>query len=118
MNYFSNTPVGRFRLIAVLEGISYLVLLLIAMPLKYFYGMPATVTYCGWVHGLFFMLFLLTLTQAASNQNWKFGRSFLAFLSSLFPFATFPLERKLYKEEKAKLAAQKMPVSKLKSIEG
>lgn len=111
MNYFSNTPVGRFRLIAVLEGISYLILLFIAMPLKYFYGMPVAVTYCGWVHGLFFMLFLLTLMQAASDQNWKFGKSFVMFLASLIPFATFPLERKLYKEEKAKLAEEKVPVS-------
>ncbi len=112
MNYFSNTPVGRFRLIAVLEGISYLVLLFVAMPLKYFYSMPEVVTYCGWVHGLFFMLFLLTLTQAAGDQSWKFGKSFLMFLSSLFPFATFPLERRLYKEEKAKLATEKVPSSK------
>lgn len=107
MNYFSNTPVGRFRLIAVLEGISYLVLLFIAMPLKYFLDMPAFVTYTGWVHGGLFMLFLLTLTGAASDQNWNFGRSFLAFLTSIIPFGTFPLERKLYKAEKAKLLDEK-----------
>ena len=105
MNYFSNTPVGRFRFIAVLEGISYLILLFIAMPLKYFFEMPSVVTYTGWVHGVLFMLFLLTLTGAASNQNWSFGKSFVAFLTSLIPFATFPLERRLYKAGKARMVS-------------
>ena len=49
---FSNTDLGRFRLVAISEGISFLLLLFIAMPLKYAAGMPEGVTYVGWAHGL------------------------------------------------------------------
>ncbi|MEO6814112.1 MAG: DUF3817 domain-containing protein [Ginsengibacter sp.] len=97
---FSNTPIGRFRLIAIIEGISYIVLLFIAMPLKYFAGFPDAVKYTGWVHGLLFMLYLLGLISAKINLDWGFKKTVVAFLASLIPFATFVLEKSLRKEEK------------------
>ncbi len=103
MNYFTNSPVGRFRLVAIIEGISYLFLLFIAMPLKYMFDAPAFVTYTGWVHGVFFMLYILTLIPAASDNKWGFKKSFFAFMASLIPFATFILDRNLHREEKLKL---------------
>lgn len=106
MNYFTNTPVGRFRLVAILEGISYLFLLFIAMPLKYFYDSPASVTYTGWIHGLLFMLYILTLIAAKSDCGWRFKRTFWLFLASLIPFATFIVDRNLHREEKLKLQAE------------
>ncbi|MCO6496063.1 MAG: DUF3817 domain-containing protein [Chitinophagaceae bacterium] len=105
MNYFTNTSVGRFRLIAIIEGISYLVLLFIAMPLKYYFDMPKVVTYTGWVHGLFFMLYIVTLQKASSEKGWPFKRTMGYFLMSFVPFGTFWVDRKLYKEEKAALSA-------------
>lgn len=105
MNYFSNTPIGRFRLIAVIEGISYLVLLFIAMPLKYWFDAPLYVKYTGWVHGVFFILYLLTLISAKSAGEWGFKKTFIAFLASLIPFATFALDRSLRKEERLALEA-------------
>lgn len=99
---FTNTPLGRFRLIAITEGISYLVLLFIAMPLKYWGGFSSAVTYTGWVHGLLFILYILTLISAAVNGNWSFKKSFLAFLASLVPFATFVLDKNLKAEERIK----------------
>ena len=96
---FSNSAIGRFRLIALTEGISYIVLLFIAMPLKYFAGFPDAVKYTGWVHGLLFMLYLLGLVSAKINLNWSFKKALIAFLASLIPFATFILERSLRKEE-------------------
>lgn len=106
MNYFSNTPLGRFRLVAIIEGISYLFLLFIAMPVKYLFHEPALVTYTGWVHGALFMLYIVTLISANSNEGWGFKKSFLAFLAAFVPFATFILERKLHREEKLKLQTQ------------
>lgn len=100
MNYFPNTPIGRFRLIAIIEGISYLFLLFVAMPLKYYAGMPEVVTYNGWVHGILFMLYIYTLISASIDRKWNFKKTSLAFLASLVPFATFVLDRKLYTEEK------------------
>ncbi|MEO5648316.1 MAG: DUF3817 domain-containing protein [Ginsengibacter sp.] len=96
---FSNSPIGRFRLIAITEGISYIVLLFIAMPIKYFAGFPDAVKYTGWVHGLLFMLYLLGLISAKINLNWGFKKTFIAFLASLIPFGTFVLDVSLRKEE-------------------
>ncbi|MBN9350777.1 MAG: DUF3817 domain-containing protein [Chitinophagaceae bacterium] len=106
MKYFSNTPVGRFRLIAVIEGISYLTLLFISMPIKYILHEPSVVTYNGWVHGILFMLYLWSLTNVAGNERWRFGKSMKAFFAAFIPFATFVLEKKLHKEEKMKLATE------------
>ncbi len=108
MNYFPNTPVGRFRLVAVIEGISYLFLLLIAMPLKYMFHEPAVVTYTGWVHGLFFMLYILTLISANSSEGWGFKKSFIAFLAAFIPFAAFVLEKRLLREENLKLQGEEV----------
>lgn len=93
--------VHRFRRIAYVEGISYVVLLFIAMPLKYFAGFPIAVRVVGLVHGLLFIAYVVTLWLAASEAGWSLKRSFVAFLASLVPFATFPLERHLRAEAAA-----------------
>ncbi len=98
MGSFQATTMGRFRLIAVLEGISYLVLLFIAMPLKYFAGLPDAVKYVGWAHGLLFVLFGIFLLLVWIKYKWSFGKTTVAFVASLLPFATFVLDKKLKKE--------------------
>lgn len=97
---FSNTELGRFRMVAISEGISFVVLLFIAMPLKYFAGMAESVTYVGWVHGLLFVLYILSLLTVRSGLNWNFKKTLVAFLASLLPFGTFILDKSLRKEEK------------------
>ena len=98
---FSNTDLGRFRLVAISEGISFLLLLFIAMPLKYAAGMPEGVTYVGWAHGLLFVLYILALISASISLNWKFKKIMVAFLASLVPFGTFILDKRLQKEERS-----------------
>jgi integral membrane protein len=101
MNFkFSNTALGRFRLVAISEGFSYLLLLFIAMPLKYMAGWSEGVTYVGWVHGLLFMLYILALVTVKFTLNWGVKKTIIAFLASLIPFATFILDKSLQKEEK------------------
>lgn len=96
---FSNTSIGRFRFVAITEGISYLLLLFIAMPLKYFADMPLAVKYTGWVHGLLFTLYVITLLQVKFDRNWNFKKTAIAFIASLLPYATFILDKSLRKEE-------------------
>ena len=98
---FSNTPLGRFRMAAITEGISFIVLLFIAMPLKYIAGDPRAVLYVGWVHGLLFMVYILILIIVAIKLEWKFKKTVIAFLASLIPFGTFILDKSLKKEERA-----------------
>ncbi|MCK9161189.1 MAG: DUF3817 domain-containing protein [Arcobacter butzleri] len=86
---------SKFRLIAFMEGISYLLLLFIAMPLKYFAGMPIFVKVVGMAHGVLFILFLLYLFFASKEKSWSLGFNTMAFIASLVPFGTFVLEKKL-----------------------
>jgi len=99
-NSFFNTALGRFRLVAILEGISYLVLLFIAMPLKYIWQLPLAVKYTGWAHGVLFVLYMLLLLLVWIELKWKFTRVLWAFVASLIPFGTFILDKQLQKESK------------------
>lgn len=97
---FSNTDLGRFRLVAISEGISFVILMFIAMPLKYFADMPKPVTYVGWIHGVLFVLYILALITVKISRNWNFKKTVVAFIASLLPFGTFILDKSLRKEEK------------------
>lgn len=92
------TAVGRFRFIALLEGISFLVLLAIAMPLKYVWDMPIYVTVVGALHGLLFVLYMLGLMLAALEKKWSLGLICYAALASFIPFATFVLDVRLKRQ--------------------
>lgn len=87
-----------FVKIAFLEGISYLLLLLIAMPLKYFANIPEGVKYIGWLHGILFVLFCIYLLKVWIGLKWSFGKVLGAFIASLLPFGTFLLDARLKKE--------------------
>lgn len=99
------TAIGRLRAVMLAEGISYLVLLFVAMPLKYAAGMPFAVRIAGMVHGALFVLFIAALLQAASDRGWKASRSALVFAASLVPFANFAMDRRLREEEEGAAAA-------------
>jgi integral membrane protein len=99
MPFSLKTPLSRFRFIGILEGISYLVLLGIAMPLKYWAGWPLAVKYVGWAHGVLFMAYIITLIAVAFDRRWSFIRVVVAFVASLVPFGTFWLEGRLKNEE-------------------
>lgn len=104
MNYtpsIAKTRIKRLRIIGLLEGVSYLVLLGIAMPLKYYAGYPMAVKVVGWIHGLLFVLFLVAVLQTAVILKWTVGRVLAAFFASIVPFGPFVLDKSLQKEEKA-----------------
>jgi integral membrane protein len=94
------TAIGRLRVIGLAEGVSYLVLLGIAMPLKYAAKMPMPVKIVGWIHGLLFILFIAALVHAAVSARWKLIRVATAFIASLLPFGTFVLDKSLQREER------------------
>nr|WP_037583279.1 DUF3817 domain-containing protein [Stigmatella aurantiaca] len=86
------------RLIGLLEGLSFLALLFIAMPLKYLLEWPLAVRVVGSLHGLLFLLFVSALFRVATEHHWPLRRSFTAFGASLVPFGTFVLDRALKRE--------------------
>jgi len=93
-----NTLLKNFLTVAVAEGVSYLILLLIAMPLKYWGNFPHAVQYVGWAHGVLFVAFMVLLLLVWIKYKWSFGKVVLAFIASLLPFGTFVLDRKLKAE--------------------
>ncbi len=93
----STTTLDRFRFVAIAEGISFVLLLFVAMPLKYFAGQPLPVKYIGWVHGVLFVAYCIFLLMAWIQYKWSFGKAIFAFVASLLPFGTFILEKRLKK---------------------
>jgi len=90
------SPLGRFRIIAFLEGCSYL-LLGFTMILKYRYDLPEPNYVVGMAHGVLFMLYVILLVQVGWIYHWSIIKVFLAFLASFIPFGTFIAEVKLFK---------------------
>jgi integral membrane protein len=86
------------RLVGILEGISFLVLLFVAMPLKYAYGYPIAVRIAGSVHGGLFLWFVATLYRVGDERDWPAKRSATALVAALLPFGPFVLERSLRRE--------------------
>jgi integral membrane protein len=100
------TKLEQLRLIALIEGVSFLLLLFIAMPLKYMAGIPLAVRIMGMLHGVLFVLFIVALIGAASEREWPLKRSLTAFVSSLIPFGTFVFDKSL----KSEIELAKQPI--------
>lgn len=83
------------RIVGAAEGISFLLLLGVAMPMKYFAGMPLAVRIVGTLHGVLFLLYLVAVFRAARLNCWSWVRIVEAIWASLYPFGTFLLDRKL-----------------------
>lgn len=86
--------INRFRWVALMEGISFLVLLFIAMPLKYFADMPLAVKYVGWAHGVLFIAYIVLAIPLFTHVKWPLERVYGVGIASLLPFGTFVLERR------------------------
>ncbi len=93
-----SSPIGRLRIISITEGISFVLLLGIAMPLKYMAGIPEAVFIVGLVHGLLFILFCMALLNAWLACRWGMGPPAWIFLASLIPFAPLLVERWLRRQ--------------------
>ncbi len=86
------TPLGRFRAIALAEGVSYLMLFGLTMPLKYLAGMPTPNKVVGLLHGLLSVAYVALLIDVALQRRWSLVRSLVALVASLLPFGAFVLE--------------------------
>lgn len=93
------TTLGRLRLVGWWEGWSFLLLLLVAMPLKYFADQPLAVRVVGLAHGVLFVLFVLAAAHASVVQGWPMKRTALVLLGALLPFGPFVIDAKLLRGE-------------------
>lgn len=104
-NSLLSSALGRFRLISFAEGISFLILLGIAMPLKYIWNMPEAVKVAGMLHGALFVTYCILLLMAMIDLKWKFTTALMLFLASILPFGFLLAERMYLKKQAAKTAA-------------
>jgi integral membrane protein len=92
-----STAVGRLRAIGFLEGCSFLILLLIAMPIKYIGKNPEPVNVIGMLHGGLFILYVIALLGAWAKERWPFRTAFFGGLASVVPLGPFIFDRWLAK---------------------
>lgn len=93
-----------FRLVAMAEGISFLLLVFIAMPIKWIPalgGNPMPVRYVGMAHGILFVLYVVLLIRCMVEYNWNIKKAAILFIASILPFGTFYADKKYLKPEEA-----------------
>ena len=90
----------QFKMIAIIEGWSFMLLLLIGMPLKYYAGIPLPVKLLGWMHGVLFVAYAALLLNVWLKCGWSFMKALLALAVSFIPLGTFWFERKYLDEAK------------------
>ncbi|HRH70995.1 MAG: DUF3817 domain-containing protein [Flavobacteriales bacterium] len=86
--------IKRFRTVAIAEGWSFLLLLFVAMPLKYIFDAPLAVKIVGWAHGVLFIGYWVLAVPLFTKLKWDLERIIGLGLASLLPFGTFVMERK------------------------
>ncbi len=97
MTTLFTTQLGIFRILAFIEGVSFLVILFITMPLKYVLEMPQPNKIFGMLHGVLFILYVVGVIYLTFTQKWSLKKSVLALLASIIPFGTFWADAKLFK---------------------
>jgi integral membrane protein len=90
-----------FRILAQTEGVSYLLLFALSMPLKYWAGIREPNIYIGYVHGVLFIAYVVMATMLWRERNWSNREYFYLLLASLLPFATFYVDSRFLKYQQA-----------------
>ena len=92
-----NKTLKQFRLIALLEGVSYL-LLALTMMLKYSYDMPGPNKIVGMAHGVLFIAYCIYLLILLTKYKWSFLDAVVSFIASLLPFGTFIADKMIFRK--------------------
>ena len=98
--FVMKNPIATLRKIALVEGLSYLVLLGIAMPLKYLMDQPLAVKVVGWLHGVLFVWLCALILIAMIKAGLSLGRATAVFIASLLPFGPYLLDKRMVGWEK------------------
>lgn len=90
-----------FRIIALLEGVSYILLLFIATPIKYLYNDPQYVKMLGMPHGILFMAYVAFAIFISPEMKWSKRTLWIVLIASIIPFGTFYIDKKYLKQKHA-----------------
>lgn len=99
MKNLFKTKLGRLRIIGFLEGISLLILVFVAVPMKYYFLDPSLTKSLGPIHGALFLLFIINTVGVGIEQNWRFRKTtWKVILACFIPFGTFYIDRKIFSQ--------------------
>jgi integral membrane protein len=84
------------RTVGLLEALSFLILLGVAMPMKYYLDMPAATKVPGMIHGLLFLGYIVLASWVAEKENWPSKQLWLAYVAGVLPFGTLVYDRKFF----------------------
>lgn len=102
----SSSAIRVLRVFGLVEGLSFVVLLGIAMPLKYLAGMPRAVAVVGMAHGVLFVLYVAALIHAHITVGWSVRRSLGLFAAAVLPLGPLLVDRGLRREQRAAAARE------------
>ena len=91
--------IKNLRILGNVEGVSYLLLLGVAMPLKYLADMPLAVRIVGMGHGVLFIAYCILQALCMRRFKWAIGFGIYLFVATLIPFGTFVTDRRLKQME-------------------
>jgi len=93
-NENKNPLISLFKITSFLEGLSYILLLFVGVPLKYLAGNNFLVKSLGMPHGLLFLAYIVIALVVRSRMKWDFKTTFIVLIASLLPFGTFYVNKK------------------------
>lgn len=94
-----SSVIRQLRIVGLVEGSSFLLLLGVAMPLKYLAGMPRAVQVVGMAHGVLFIIYLLAIAHAQLTARWPLSRAAALLVASIVPFGTFLMDPCLKRDQ-------------------
>lgn len=89
------------RIVGLLEGLSFMLLLFVAMPLKYIWGQPSAVRVVGMGHGVLFVALVLLVLQVGVGRGWSWKRCFFGIAAAFVPFGPFVFDATVRREIEA-----------------
>lgn len=92
----TDKPVSLLRKLALIEGISFLVILFVTMPLKYLMDMPGPNKVFGMLHGVLFIVYVVYMAYMWANRKWPLSVLLWGFAASIVPFLVFWVEKKVF----------------------
>ncbi|TXF89134.1 DUF3817 domain-containing protein [Neolewinella aurantiaca] len=98
MQKLLSNQLGRLRVLGFIEGVSFLLILFVTMPLKYWYDTPGPNKAIGMVHGLLFISYCFLVLNVGIDRKWSWQKIGLGLLASIVPFGTFWADVKLFRE--------------------
>ena len=92
------SKVGRLRVLSLIEGLSLVLLVFFAVPMKYMFDSPMFVRYIGMAHGVLFLSLGALTLMVGIELGWKFKRMAMIMVASVIPFGCFYVDKKLFTE--------------------